>query len=175
MGAEMTRKGRGKRHSRRPAPVTRLGPKAQAARVRALEALSLMRSRRMSLARAAREAETTAQTVKRYISSALRQRDNGRYLATPSDRLYRELRFLTPDGQITLGVRGSRKASTIARYWAAVDHYLKTGETDALKPFRSKSLKVGKTQHPFITDPRTLERLGNAGEVEFEDLYAVTR
>lgn len=148
-----------------------LGATAQAARARALEALSLMRGKGKSLTRAAEEAQTTPRTVKRYIASALRQRENGRYLAKRSDRLYRELRFLTPEGQITLGVRGSSKASTIARYWVAVDRYLKTGETDALKPFRGRSLTVGKLKYPFLTDPRALERLGNAGEVEFEDLY----
>ena len=160
-----------RKRSRRKRRVTNLGPREQLARSRALEVLSRMRNRRVSLAQAAREAQTSPRTVAKYVASALRKMDNGQYRAKPSDRLSRSLRFLTPDGLITLDVRGSRLASRIASYWTAVDRYLKTGETDALSPFRGKSIAIAKTHHPFITDPRTLDRLGYAGEVQFE-LYA---
>ena len=82
--------------------------KAQDARRRALEALSLMRSRGWSLAKSSREALTTPRTVTRYIESAFRKTESGRYTAKPFDRLARSLRFPAPDGQITITVGSSK-------------------------------------------------------------------
>ena len=166
--------GQGRR--RKPRSRTRRGGhRSQLARSAALEVLSLMRTKGLSLTKAAREAQTTRRTVVRYAHSALLKTDSGKYRATLTDRLERSLRFLTADGQITVTVRSSRKASLIAAYWTAVDHYLKTGETDQLRKFRGASLSVGKTKHPFITDPRILDRIGSVGEFSFEDIYVHTR
>lgn len=159
---------------RSAAGLARLRPAAQEAYERALEALALMRRKGVSLTRAAREVRTTPNTVRRYAGSATRKASNGRYVAKPSDRLIRRMRFLTPRGRITLDVTNSRTATRIARYFAAVDRYLKTGKTDALRQFRRKAIRVGKVAYPFLTDPRTLDRLANAGEVVFEDLYDLT-
>ncbi len=83
----------------------------------------------------------------------------------------RRIRFLTLRGQITLDVTSSRTATRIARYLAAAKWYLKTGKTEALREFRGKAIRVGKVAYPFITDPRTLDRLASAGEISFEDLF----
>jgi len=109
--------------------------------------------------------------VRRYAPDVVRRTPTGQYAVKASDRLYRELHFLTPNGRIVLGVSDSRTASRIARYWAAVDRYLKTGKTDALREYRGGSVRVGKVSYPFVTDPQTLNRLGRAGEVSFDDLY----
>ena len=102
------------------------------------------------------------------------QHDDGRYVATKYDRIPRTLRFLTPQGLTTLTVRDSRTASRIAEYMAAVHRFLRTGDRRGLSPFRRMSLRVDKVGYPFLTDPKTLERLAYAGEVSFEDLYALT-
>jgi hypothetical protein len=73
---------------------------------------------------------------------------------------------------VRVSVRGSRLASRIAKYENAVRRYLETGDTTALQEFVGKSIKVGKTQYPFVTDMHLLNRLGQKGEVSFEDLYA---
>ena len=57
---------------------------------------------------------------------------------------------------------------------AAVHTYLTTGDRRALRQFRGKHIRTGKVAYPFITDGKTLERLAFAGEVSFEDLYALT-
>lgn len=88
--------------------------------------------------------------------------------------LTREMRFLTPRGVIALPIRSSHSASDIGEYWNAVNHYLKTGRTTRLRAFRGKTVQAGGTQHRFVTDEETLERLANAGEVRFEDLYVLT-
>lgn len=152
----------------------RNSPKSARARRAALEVLSLMRAEGKSLTAAIREAHTTRQTVVRYVASALTKGSSGRYGAKPSDRFARDLHFLTPEGQVAITVRSSRTASKIAEYMAAVDHYLKTGNTTRLDNFRGKSVKTGKLTLAFVTDPRTLDRLANAGQVAFEDLYAIS-
>ena len=43
-----------------------------------------------------------------------------------------------------------------------------------LRAFRGGFIRAGGVRHPFVTDPRTLTRLGNAGEIAFEDLYVIT-
>jgi len=150
-------------------------PKSELARNSALEVLSLMRTKGLSLAKAAKQAHTTPKTVVRYAGAALRKEPSGKYQASPFDRLARFLRFLTPEGQIHITVRSSRTATKVSEYMAAVDHYLKTGDTARLAQFRGKSVRVGTLKFQFVTDPRILDRLAHAGEVAFEDLYAISR
>jgi hypothetical protein len=111
-------------------------------------------------------------TVIKHIGKALIKAANGRYKSKPSDRLLRRLNFLSETGPVRVSVRGSRLASRIAKYENAVRRYLETGDTTALQEFVGKSIKVGKTQYPFVTDMHLLNRLGQKGEVSFEDLYA---
>src|SRR5260370_18503646 len=84
-----------KRSARKRNGVPRRSPpaKSQDARRRALDALSLMRSKNLSLARAAKEALTTTRTMTKYVASALQKKASGRYKAKSSDRLLRSLRF----------------------------------------------------------------------------------
>jgi len=86
-------------------------------------------------------------------------------------RLTRHIRFLTKDGIAGIRVRGSKAASDTARHWAAVKHYLLTGETEALAEFHGRSIRADGVTYPFITDPATLERIHAAGETSFERLY----
>lgn len=133
-----------------------------------------MRTRGLSLAKASREAQTTPRTVIRYAAPAVTKTPSGKYAAKSFDRLPRSLRFLTPEGQMTVTVRSSKMASRIAEYWTAVDRYLRTGNGDALRKFQDRSIRVGKTKFEFVTDPRILDRIASAGEVSFEDIYAAT-
>ena len=81
------------------------------ARERMFEAIQLMRSKGDSLTRAAREAHTTPETVRKYVGSALLRSKSGRYAPTTSDRLTRRVWFLTKTGKVEVPVRGSRAAS----------------------------------------------------------------
>jgi hypothetical protein len=83
------------------------------------------------------------------------------------------MRFLALDGVIALDISDSRAATMIGEYWNAVNRYLRTGRVDALRRFAGKDVRVGRTRHRFVTDPLALDRLANAGEVRFEDLYAL--
>jgi prophage tail gpP-like protein len=143
-----------------------------APRRRALAAVSQMRKGK-SLTRAAKLAHTTPGTVKRYAPKIVVQPKSGRYEAKPYDQLTREMRFLTPKGVTALPIRSSASASRIGEYWNEVDRYVRTGRSDGLRRFRNKSVTVRGKRHPFVTDEALLDRLANAGEVRFEDLYAL--
>jgi hypothetical protein len=148
--------------------------RAELAQQRSLEALNLMRARGYSLAKAAREAGVGARTVLRRVGSALTAGPDGRYAATAWDRLPRTMRFLTPRGLANVTVTDSRLASHLAAYMSAVHRYLDTGDRRALAAFRGQAFVGPKAKYAFITDPKTLERLAYAGEVSFEDIYAMT-
>jgi hypothetical protein len=81
--------------------------------------------------------------------------------------------MLTKDGVEEVRVRGSNTASRVASYLAAVRHYFRTGETEALAEFRGQSIRADRVTYPFITDEATLERLDAAGEVSFERMYTL--
>lgn len=140
---------------------------------RVVEALRLAREGR-SLTRAAKLAGTTLRTMRKHARSTIRKGASGHYIVRPRDTLRRPMRFLTPDGQVALPIRRSDTASEIARHMAAVKRYYDTGDTTLLRRFRGRAVRVGKLDYSFITDPRTLERLQHAGEVQFEDLYVHT-
>ncbi len=168
------RKGRSARKARR-SPPRRLARKiAQAApRRRALTALHEMRAGK-SLTKAARRSKTSRVTVRKYAKTAVVRTDSGRYKPRGYDRLTREMRFLTDNGVIALPIQSSASASRIGEYWNAVDRYLKTGRVDRLRVFANKRVKVRGMPYKFVTDTLVLDRLANAGEVRFEDLYPLT-
>lgn len=155
-----------------PAAIRHLRPAERQARDRALEVVQLMRREGLSLSHAAKQAGTTPNAVRRHAGRALERTGSGGYRAKPYDRMVREMRFLTGEGLMVLPVRDSRSATKLARYMAAVDHYLRTGDDARLRRFRGKGIWVDKRFHPFITDLDLLDRLANAGEVSFEELYA---
>ena len=130
-----------------------------------------MRSRELSLAQAAKQAGTTPRTMQRHVGKALKKRDDGRFAATKWDRIPRTMKFLTENGLTHLVFNDSREASEVARYWNAIERFLLTGDQKQLASFRGKTVRSGKTAHAFMTNTRTLERLGYAGELAYEDIY----
>lgn len=125
-----------------------------------------------SLSRAAKEIGISPDTVRRYAGSAFVQDARGRWQTKPSDRLYRRMRWIDDHGMTTVEPANSKEASKLSAYWKAVDHYLTTGDDRPLHRFRRMRLRTRqKVSLGFITDPDLLDRLGNAGELAFEDLY----
>jgi hypothetical protein len=122
-----------------------------------------------SLSRASKDVGIGQDTVLRYAGSAFERDERGRWKAKPSDRLYRQMRFLTERGLVTVEPANSKEASKLAAYWHAVDRYLKTGDDRLLRKFERMRLRT--RVHPFLTNRAQLERLGYAGEISFEDLY----
>ncbi len=142
----------------------------QEARRRALHALSLTR-RGMSTSKAARVAGTTIRNIRHHVGTAVEQLPTGRYRAKPFDRMKRPMKVPTEWGPVTLDIRDSRKASELGRFWPAAHYYLRTGIDSRLRRFRGKGVRVAGQFYPYITDLPTLERLAQAGEISFEDIY----
>ena len=155
----------------RKSPPQALPLQQELARYRATEAVYLMRTRGLSLTRAAREARADPRTVKRYFGSALRQLASGRYRATPSDRIPRRMHVLTSSGVIDGIVVGSRHADLIAEHAGAVAHYFDTGDASRVRAFQGVRLRIDGRWREFATDLRDLRRRQYAGLVSFEELY----
>jgi len=123
---------------RRPTVIPR-NEREMEAYNRALHALADMKQG-VSISRAARDNGVTPRTIKRYAGAALRQdRPGGRIRARKSDRLPRYLQLPGADGPIDITARGSKQASEISRYKAAVNRFL-AGDANALAPWRGKKI-----------------------------------
>jgi len=140
---------------------------------RVTHVVSKMRADGVSLRHASREFGLRLETVIRLGGSALRKRSNGQYAAKTSDRLLRVLVIPTSKGLQEVAVRDSRHASDLGKYWDAVQDYLETGDSSALRKLRRKRI-IGADGEaiPLIKDVAELDRLGSAGVLSFESLYA---
>jgi hypothetical protein len=143
----------------------------------ALQVLSIMRREGRSLAAAIREfnsqnpsSHISPKAVKRYAGAGLAKA--GQHLhAKAFDRMLRVILLPTARGRVEIEVKDSRSASRIGAYLNAVKEYLKTGDTSQLRKFRGKYITSNRIQYRFITDPETLERLDEFGELSFDSMY----
>jgi hypothetical protein len=134
--------------------VAKLSKRSSSARERSIRALWDIRHG-ASPAEAARDNRVAIRTIKKYVGGQLLQdRPGGRIRATKSDRLVRYLQVPGLQGPVELNARGSKEASKVARYKAAVNRYL-GGDLGALAPWHGKSI----AGIPLITAGRTLKSL----------------
>lgn len=154
-------------HIRNARDERALRPVSREARARALEAVSLARRENLTIRTAARRTGVSLGTVRKYAAPVLTKDAFGRLAARKTDRLYRRVHVIGPDGERWIDTHGSRAASTVGEYWNAVRHYLSTGDEGPLERFRG--LKVAGVE--LETDPDVIDELARRGEVSFEDLY----
>src|SRR5579871_229477 len=140
---------------------------------RVISAISKMRNDKVSLTQASRDVGISPRTVTRWGKTALQKRTNGKYAAKKSDNLLRMVVIPTPEGTRDIAVRGSKQVSLLAEYWNALHRYLQTGDAAQLKTFQGKHIKdANGADVPLTTDQAVLNRLGSAGVLSFESLYA---
>lgn len=85
----------------------------------------------------------------------------------------RILVVLTADGTREVPINNSAQASLLGRYWNAVQRFLQRGDASVLERFKNKRIATADGQHiQLITDPEQLNKLGRAGVLSFESLYA---
>ena len=126
-----------------------------------------------SLSKVARKYHRNPRKVRQAAPAAFRKLKNGRYAAKTVDRILRVLVVPTRKGLREVGVRDSRQASLIGRYWTAVERYRDTGDASALREFRGKHITDASGKRVrLLTDRRALDHLGSAGVLSFETLYA---
>lgn len=174
-----TRKRNTKRRAKNPAvPRTAadyfaMFERAQDRWNRITQAVSKMRADEISLQKASREFRVDPRMVARLASDALQKNRRGWYEAKPNDNLLRVVVVPTADGLREIGIRDSRETSLVGRYWAAVQKHLETGDSSALRKIRRKTIQDENGKRiPLIKDTAELERLGSAGVLSFESLYA---
>jgi hypothetical protein len=140
-------------------------------------AVSLMKSDHLSAPAAARAAGISRSTLIRRGGSALRKLDNGRYAARRNDKLFRLVIVVSESkGPVQVATRNFREASKAGRHSAAVQRYLETGDDSALRRFKSEHIIDAQGNRvALLTDTDELDRLGSAGELSFESLYARSR
>jgi hypothetical protein len=145
--------------------------KHNAARLRALAVLARMRSRAESLTQAARTERTTPRTVRRIIGKQLKRNASGHYSATSGDTLRRDLNVLGFDGYEPAVVRSWKRAQLAAEHLVAVNRFLRTGDSEWLKPFVGK--RVGGVE--LLTDPQRLREFAEADLLKLDGLYRDNR
>jgi len=140
---------------------------------RVMHVIAKMRNDRVSLQQASREFGLDPRIVIRLGASALRKRGNGQYVAKATDRLLRILVILTEQGLSEIAIRDSRQASQLAKYWDAVQRYLETGDSSGIRRIRRKYITDANGKRiPLLKNLDELNRLGSAGVLSFESLYA---
>ena len=139
-------------------------------RTRALRVLSRTR-RGESLSRAARAWHIKPATVRKYVGSQFHQDVPGkRWKPTKSDRLTERMNVLTPMGPSTVTVRSSRERTRLHRYNITLQKW-RRGEPGAEAELASfEGQTVG--DQPLITDVKLLAALEDAGQIDFEEMYA---
>lgn len=137
------------------------------ARPRALSVLARMRSRGESLSKAARLEHTTPRTVRKLVGKQLKRTSSGRYSATSGDTLRRDLNVLGSEGYVPVSVRSSKQAQLASEHLIAVGRFIRTGDTEWLKPFVGK--RVAGVE--LLTDPDRLHELADAGLIKLDALY----
>jgi hypothetical protein len=139
---------------------------------RTIDVISKMKTEKMSLTQAAREIGICRDTVIRWGGSALKKSGSGRYTAKKRDTLLRIMKVPTETGFQVVGIEGTRNASELGQYWAAVHKYWDTGDASGLDKFRSREIvDASGNKIPFITSLRTLKDLARSGEIRFDTIY----
>jgi hypothetical protein len=167
------RRGQGQRKPRTPEQFFAQPSRRQATAMKAAHVLTAMRKDQLSLRRAAREEGIAPATVLRHAGKALCKTSQGTYRARKSDRLLRVLILPTPAGLAEIATLDSRAATITGEYWNAVDRFLETGGETELAQFRGVTITDAQGNAvPMLTDPDELERLGAAGILSFQSMYA---
>lgn len=120
-----------------------------------------------SLSQAARNERTTPRTVRKNIRKQFKRDPSGRYRATRGDTLRRDINVLGYDGYVPVVTRSWKQAQLAAEHLIAVGRFLRTGDTEWLKPFAGK--RVGGVE--LLTNPERIQVLGDADLVKLDGLY----
>jgi hypothetical protein len=145
----------------------RASPREAESRKRAREAVSLAREHGWSKTRAAREAHTTSDNMRRWAPSAFNEQ-GGVKAADTEVRIMPVVsaREVFPE----VAIRGSRQAGIISAHLRAIGRYLATGDEEPLSHFRGvvvngTLLDGRKVRLELETDTDVLDALGAEGSL----------
>ena len=149
-----------------------LNPSEKATRVRALEALRLVRSGR-SFTNATKSTGISPRTARKELGSVLFKRKH-RWHAKAKDKIERALVIYERGRPTTILVRDSDTASFIGQYLNDVKKVLTTGDSSLLRKYKKSSINDAKgKRHKLETRLAKLKEIElGREEVEFSDIYA---
>jgi hypothetical protein len=140
---------------------------------KSLRVLSKMRTEGLSLKQGTKQADIKLAIVRGIAGRNLKPRSNSSYAVSKTDSLLRVMMMPTSEGMREISLRNSRQASTLGRYSDAVQKYIRTGDASELRKFRHKILTdASGVKFSLITEQKELDRLGSAGVLSFEQIYA---
>lgn len=157
-------------------PLSLLSPSQHSKRDTVLGVLGRSRRFNEPLSRAAREAHTTPETVRRYLGSSGYRKAGDRYRPTRSDSLVRVMASYENGRRVRVVVRDSKVASKIGRYNRVVRTFLEDPARDpsVLRKWEGVTFKdaSGKTR-TFETVPSKIRSAVERAESEFGsfDIY----
>jgi hypothetical protein len=129
-----------------------------------------MRRLGWSLNKAAKQERIKPQTILRHVGKALYRSGPGKpWKATKSDRLPEKVMVLTEQGPIFVAVRSSVERTRLSRYYIALRKWRAAEDGAAEELSKFKGLKVA--GYGLITNPDTLIRLEEAGQLDFDAFY----
>lgn len=113
----------------------------------------------------------TKESLKPYLKVGYARNSKGRgvsrLVAKHEDNMLRRMTIINAGGKTeNVLVRGSKNAKKLANYWAAVNEYLRTGETDLLVDYTNGTVVLadGTTYH-YVTDSDLLDYMDYTGEM----------
>ena len=157
-------------------PLSLLSPYQRAKRETSLRVLA--RSRRFGepLSKAAREAHTTPETVRRYLGRSGFRKAGRRWKPTKTDSFLRRMAFYEDGRRKAVTVRGSKTASQIGKYNRDVRTFLEDPVRDpsVLKKWEGRTFVDAQGRvHTFETDPARILSAIERAESEYGsfDIY----
>lgn len=136
-----------------------------------LEVIKLMR-RGYKIRDAASEVGISVPTVKKYVGSALRVKDDI-LVAKTTDNLLRKMRIYENGQELWIQVKGRKNASIIGQYHSAVGRRVDKNEKSALELFKKIKVRDAKGKpHNLETDSKKIfDIFDSREEPEFFRIY----
>ena len=143
-------------------------------RLRALEALNLMRKKGRPLTSSTKEIGISPDTFRRHVGNSVTKK-KGRWQAKRHDRISRLMTIFSNGRRYNIETRNSKTASIIGRYNSAVGQYTQTGDPSNLQKMKGMVVR-GESGKEFVLETRPrkviaiLERLQ---EPDVPSVYAI--
>jgi len=155
-------------------PLSLLSPYQRSKRETSLRVLGRSRRFNEPLSKAARDAHTSPETVRRYLGRSGYRKIGGRWKSTRSDSLVRRMALYEYGRRQTVTVRGSKTASLIGKYDRDVETFLKSRDPSVLKKWERRTfVDAYGNDHTFETDPASILSAVERAESEYGsfDIY----
>ncbi len=124
-----------------------------------------------SMKGAAKAERISAENLGRYVKENVSATRTGRRWKI-IDRRGQEMAICSRGKLRWARILSAADATTIGRYWVAVNRFLRTNHPTHLAPFKGKGVRdINGKYFPFTTEPNILRRLDSADELSFPEIY----